>query len=178
MENSGRILAFDLSAKRLRPLAARAGRAGVSIIEPHGLKDPVARAAIGELSAKADRVLVDAPCSGTGTWRRAPDARWKLTPDRLAEYCQIQSEVLREAAALVRPGGRLVYVTCSVLRRENTDQVVSFLRDRPDFISRPTREVLSADLPSASTVEVGTMLTPHSAGTDGFFIAVLERSGE
>lgn len=183
MANSGRIFAFDLSAARLEPLGERARRAGTAIIETHGLADRATRAVLDELSGSADRVLVDAPCSGTGTWRRAPDARWKLTPDRLAGYCQAQSRVLREAAALVRPGGRLVYVTCSILPRENGAQVETFLSQVPGFSPVPTGEVWHEALQSPPpaglhAMTAGLLLTPHTTGTDGFFIAVFERDAE
>jgi 16S rRNA (cytosine967-C5)-methyltransferase len=183
MANSGRIFAFDLSVARLEPLGERARRAGAAIIETHGLADPATRAVLDELSGSADRVLVDAPCSGTGTWRRAPDARWRLTPDRLADYCQAQSQVMREAAALVRPGGRLVYVTCSILPRENGAQVEAFLSEFPGFAPMPTDEVWRAAVQSPPpaglhAMTAGLLLTPHTTGTDGFFMAVFERDAE
>jgi 16S rRNA (cytosine967-C5)-methyltransferase len=183
MANRGRIYAFDLSAARLEPLGERARRAGAAIIETHGLADPATRAVLDDLCGSADRVLVDAPCSGTGTWRRAPDARWKLTPDRLAGYCQAQSQVLREAAALVRPGGRLVYVTCSILPRENCAQVEAFLSQVAGFTPLPTGEVWRTALQSPPPAGLhamtgGLLLTPHTTGTDGFFIAVFERDAE
>jgi 16S rRNA (cytosine967-C5)-methyltransferase len=183
MANSGRIYAFDLSAARLEPLGERARRAGAATIETHGLADPATRAVLDELSGSADRVLVDAPCSGTGTWRRTPDARWKLTPELLADYCQAQSQVLREAAGLVRPGGRLVYVTCSVLPRENDTQVEAFLSQVSGFSPLPTGEVWRAamQLPPPAGLHAttaGLLLTPHTTGTDGFFMAVFERDAE
>jgi 16S rRNA (cytosine967-C5)-methyltransferase len=183
MANSGRIIAFDLSAARLGPLGERARRAGAAIIETYDLADPATRAILDDLSASADRVLVDAPCSGTGTWRRAPDARWKLTPERLAGYCHAQSQVLREAAALVRPGGRLVYVTCSILPRENDAQIEAFLSQVLGFTRLPADDVWRAAMQSPPpaglhTTPAGLLLTPHTTGTDGFFIAVFERDAE
>ena len=146
MENSGEIAAFDIRAEALDELARRAARAGASIVHrasaPQGL---------------FDLVFVDAPCSGTGTWRRQPELRWRLTPERLAELTAIQDALLAQAARHVAPGGRLVYATCSILPCENEDRIAAFLESHPSFARDGA--VLRA--------------SPLSTGTDGFFAARL-----
>jgi 16S rRNA (cytosine967-C5)-methyltransferase len=127
--------------------------------------------------ASFDRVLVDAPCTGSGTWRRNPDARWFLTATDLDELVDKQRRILDSAARLVRPGGRLVYVTCSLLAREDEDQVREFLSAHPDFRIVPVPAIwertIGGACPSTSDALV---LTPRGQGTDGFFVAVLERA--
>ena len=124
----------------------------------------------------ADRLLLDMPCSGTGTWRRAPDQPHRLTPDMLASYRTQQAAILGRAAPLVAPGGRLIYATCSVLAEENEDQISAFLDAHPDFEMIPIeavwRETIGTEPPAAGP---GLQLSPHSHGTDGFFLAVLVR---
>ena len=126
-----------------------------------------------------DRVLVDAPCSGSGTWRRNPDQKWKLTPDGLAEVMQKQSSVLESAARLVAPGGRLIYVTCSILKQENEDRVEAFLAEHGDFFAHPVAEIWSEILSDVAYPGIPEnpylRLTPADHGTDGFFVAVLGR---
>jgi 16S rRNA (cytosine967-C5)-methyltransferase len=123
-----------------------------------------------------DRVLVDAPCTGTGTWRRNPDAKWKLTPEDVAELSQVQRNILDSAWRLVKPGGRLIYATCSLLAEENEAQVEAFLAAHADFKPVPVGEVwagaVGGDCPATSAT---LSLTPAQHGTDGFFAAVLER---
>jgi 16S rRNA (cytosine967-C5)-methyltransferase len=122
-----------------------------------------------------DRVFVDAPCTGTGTWRRNPDAKWRLQPTDLAELTQLQREILDSAARLVKPGGRLVYVTCSLLREEDEDQVAHFLAGHADFALRPIAEVWAETIGGACPAGPETLrLTPAKHGTDGFFVAVLQ----
>ncbi|HEY9536544.1 MAG TPA: rRNA cytosine-C5-methylase, partial [Kiloniellaceae bacterium] len=132
-----------------------------------------------DLQAAFDRVLVDAPCSGSGAWRRHPDARWRLTPADLERYKAAQRDLLRAAARPVRPGGRLVYVTCSLLAEENDDQAAAFLADVPDFTALPVaaiwQRVLPSPYPGKDAAEPFLMLTPRRHGTDGFFVAVLQR---
>jgi 16S rRNA (cytosine967-C5)-methyltransferase len=158
MGNRGHIVAADVSDARLKAAVQRFRRAGVHNAECHRLVagDKWAKRRAGGF----DRVLVDAPCSGTGTWRRNPDARIRLRPDHLAELRAKQESILQAASALVKPGGRLIYGTCSLLTEENEDQVTAFLRRNPSFAA------------------VGTplVLTPASHGTDGFFGAALERA--
>ena len=180
MQGRGRLLAMDVVQARLDRSALRLRRAGVNekneaFVERRAAKD---LAAAEELHAAFDRVLVDAPCSGSGAWRRHPDARWRLTPQDLERYQAAQREVLRRAAALVKPGGRLVYITCSLLAEENADQASGFLADAPDFTAVPLGAVWRSVLPSRYPGGGGPFLTltPLRHGTDGFFVAVFERS--
>lgn len=169
MDNRGILLASDTDRARLSRLAPRADRAGVSIIETV-LLDPGREAdALAEWSGKADAVLVDAPCSGTGTWRRNPEARWRLTEAQLARYAALQVRLLDLAATLVRPGGRLVYVTCSLLDAEGADQVAGFLVRHSEWSS--ASPMLAAGSPRGG----GLRLSPSRDGTDGFFVAILTR---
>jgi len=179
MENRGRLLALDVDQARLDRAASRLARAGASLVERRvlGADDDLA----GEARA-FDRVLVDAPCSGSGAWRRAPDARWRLDGDRLAAYHAAQGQALARAALLPRPGGRLVYATCSILPSENERAVAAFLAGHPDFAAVPGadawRAALAAAPPEGTITEDGWIaLTPHRHGTDGFFVAVMERAG-
>jgi 16S rRNA (cytosine967-C5)-methyltransferase len=172
MDNRGQLLACDVAAPRLEGAIRRLRRAGVHNVERHLI---VAGDKWAKRRAKAfDRVLVDAPCSGTGTWRRNPDARQRFTPTDLAELLPKQVAILDQAASLVRSGGRLVYATCSLLFAENEAQVSAFLTRHSDFTLIP----LAAAWPfSAAPPNVGDFLalTPARHGTDGFFAAVLER---
>jgi 16S rRNA (cytosine967-C5)-methyltransferase len=178
MENRGHIVACDVSEPRLEGAVRRLRRAGVHNVERHltvaGDRWAKRRA------ASFDRVLVDAPCTGTGTWRRNPDARLRLVPEDLAELVAKQSFIIDQAARLVRIGGRLVYATCSLLADENEAQVSAFLSRRSDFAlvppeavwpSAPRGRVRAEDLTDGAAVQ----LTPARDGTDGFFCAVLER---
>jgi 16S rRNA (cytosine967-C5)-methyltransferase len=123
-----------------------------------------------------DRGLVDAPCSGTGTWRRNPDAKWTLTPDDVSELTALQQRILDSAARLVKPGGRLIYATCSLLPSENSGQVTAFLKDHADFALRSVAELWPEAVGGASPTSGETLqLTPAAHETDGFFVAVLER---
>ena len=177
MGNRGRLVALDSEAARLERARPRLARAGVTC---HALQT-----LSGDdgpwLSAEAagfDRVLVDAPCSGSGAWRRNPDARWRLTPEALAELLETQATLLDRAAALVRPGGRLIYATCSLLAEENGAQIESFLARATDFALKPYGEVWRAAIGSTPPDRAATLtLTPARHGTDGFFVAVLERGG-
>lgn len=181
MNDRGLILACDVNAKRLYELARRAKRAGVHIVERQLLRDPDPRAGadpdLARFESWADLVVVDVPCSGTGTWRRAPDLRWRLTEERLHGYERLQQRLLARAAALVRPGGRLCYITCSVLESENEAQIEGFLQAFPHF-----RLIPKAMLPAPAGLGIdsadptlGLRLSPARHGTDGFFFASLER---
>jgi 16S rRNA (cytosine967-C5)-methyltransferase len=178
MKNSGQIHAYDGDKRRLRPIFERLGRAGVSIVE---VLTPGDDAALTALGPRFDTVLIDAPCTGSGTWRRRPDSKWRLTPQQLAQRQADQRAVLARGAALVRPGGRLVYVTCSLLPEENADQIAAFLAAAAPFAIVPWRtqwqKHVSATPPpqSADGREDTLQLTPAMHGTDGFFIAVLAR---
>ena len=167
MANEGAILACDVDRARLSRLAPRAERAGVTIAETRLLDPRREAAALADWNGKADGVLVDAPCSGTGTWRRNPEARWRLTPDRLARYVQMQAQVLAVAAPLVRPGGALVYIVCSLLDAEGAAQVDAFLHAHPGWRAD------ALDLPAGRPRGAGLRLTPAHDQTDGFFVARL-----
>jgi 16S rRNA (cytosine967-C5)-methyltransferase len=176
MGNAGRIVACDTVARRLDGATARLRRAGVSNVERRLLateRDPWVK----KHKAGFDRVLVDAPCTGTGTWRRNPDARWFLAPSDLDELVAKQGRILDSAARLVRPGGRLVYVTCSLLPDEDEDQAKRFVAAHPDFTLRPASEIWSGALPGqCPSPDPFLLLTPRRNGTDGFFVAVFERA--
>tara|TARA_R110000868_G_scaffold116608_3_gene310199 strand:+ start:959 stop:2272 length:1314 start_codon:yes stop_codon:yes gene_type:complete len=182
MGNRGQIHACDTDRRRLGKLMPRAQRAGARniqtrVITPEGFADGVDNDLV-ELADKMDRVLVDAPCSGTGAWRRSPDARWKLTPELLASYVTAQDEVLARGALAVRPGGRLIYVTCSVLPSENEARIEAFLSNRPDFAVADWQVYWPEDVTAPNCATGGPLrLSPASTGTDGFFVCILERTG-
>lgn len=167
MGGEGRIVACDVDRARLSRLAPRAARAGLSIVETRLLNPNRELEALADLQRTADVVFVDAPCSGTGTWRRNPEARWRLTPDRLARLTATQAHVLEVAETLVRPGGALVYVVCSLLDEEGSNQVDAFLRGHAGWSAAPI------DLPLGAALGNGHRLTPARDGTDGFFVARL-----
>lgn len=177
MGNAGQIQAYDSEMRQLRPIFERLTRAGVSNVE---VLEGGNREALVAPGPRFDVVLVDAPCTGSGTWRRRPDSKWRLRRAALAERCRDQEAVLALGASLVRPGGRLVYVTCSLLPEENGDRVEAFLGRNPGFALQPYKDVWRAHLPgeppvSADGGEGGLLLTPASHGSDGFFIAGLQR---
>lgn len=176
MEGKGQLYAFDINGKRLGRLKPRQKRAGAHNVQPHILAGAADKLVAG-LQAGCQRVLVDAPCSGSGAWRRQPGASWRLSEKDLARYQDMQQKILDSAAALVAPGGRLIYTTCSVLKGENEDQVTAFLARHDEFQLLPIRDVWEEALATAPP-ELGEMLhlTPLKHGTDGFFGAVLERS--
>ncbi|MGH8736039.1 MAG: RsmB/NOP family class I SAM-dependent RNA methyltransferase [Burkholderiales bacterium] len=173
MRGTGRLYAMDVSAKRLHALAPRAARAGVSNIHSLALAEG-GDVRAKRLAGKLDRVLVDAPCSGFGTLRRNPDLKWRHGPAAVVELAQKQLRILRAAARLVKPGGRLVYATCSILEAENEAVMERFVADHPEFASLSCSELLAAQgiaLPAGGRLR----LWPHLHGTDGFFAAALER---
>jgi len=165
MANRGRIIASDVDRARLARLAPRASKAGATIIETRLLDGGREADALADISA--DVVFVDAPCSGSGTWRRNPEARWRLTPDRLDRYAAMQRHVLALGVPAVRPGGALVFVTCSLLDAEGADQVERFLAGHPGWQAEPLA------LPFGRARGQGVRLTPAHDGTDGFFVARL-----
>jgi 16S rRNA (cytosine967-C5)-methyltransferase len=172
MKNSGRLYAFDVSDKRLANLKPRLARSGLSNVHPVRIEHE-RDAKVKRLAGKIDRVLVDAPCSGLGTLRRNPDLKWRQSETSVAELTAKQAAILTAAATLVRPGGRLVYATCSLLDAENDAVVDAFLAAHPDFALVPADQALAKhglDLPGERL-----HLLPHRHGTDGFFAAVLER---
>jgi 16S rRNA (cytosine967-C5)-methyltransferase len=179
MENHGQIYATDNDARRLAPIHDRLARAGVRNVQ---VRTPRAKAdAVTDLDGKIDCVLVDAPCTGIGTWRRNPDAKWRLRPGSLEVRRKEQEAVLDRAAALVNPGGRIVYITCSILPEENDDALSAFMERHAGFTPVPLDRVLdetqlgrlkSVVRPTAH----GLQLTPHKTGTDGFYAAILVRN--
>ncbi len=182
MGNSGRIVACDVSEARLKRAQQRFKRAGVFNVEPRHLsseRDKWVKRRKAKFDGGFDRVLVDAPCSGSGTWRRNPDQKWSLTSEGLNELTGKQAGILESAARLVSPGGRLIYVTCSILREENEEQIDRFLAENQSFFAHPIQEVWQASLPGVDCpVDADAMhlrLTPADHGTDGFFVAVLGR---
>jgi 16S rRNA (cytosine967-C5)-methyltransferase len=182
MDNKGQIYAYDADIRRLKPLHERMARAGVRNVQvrsPRGAED-----VLGDLEGRMDLVLVDAPCTGTGTWRRNPDAKWRVRPGALAQRIAEQAKVLEQAAHYVRPGGRLAYVTCSLLDEENGAQVRALLAKRSDFHPiAPTEAALALGAQGAAlaaaalTSREGLLMTPRRTGTDGFFVSVLRREG-
>jgi 16S rRNA (cytosine967-C5)-methyltransferase len=174
MANTGTVYAFDVAAYRLERIRPRLRRAGIDNVQPIAITG-ADDARVRRLLHKADRVLVDAPCSGTGTLRRNPDIKWRsLDLDGLGAA---QRAILEAAAALVRPGGRLVYATCSLLREENEDVVTAFLEAQRDFSIAPAAEVLARRQITVPGTGELLRLWPHRHGTDGFFGAVLARAG-
>jgi 16S rRNA (cytosine967-C5)-methyltransferase len=177
MQNTGQIYAYDADKRQLRPIFERLKRAGARNVQVMEAGDA---AALDALGPRFDLVLIDAPCTGSGTWRRKPDSKWRLKPSNIPERQGEQARVLDQGARLVKPGGQLVYVTCSVLPEENADQVAGFLSRHADFALLPYgeawRERLGSEPPASADSSGDTLqLTPASHGTDGFFIALLER---
>jgi 16S rRNA (cytosine967-C5)-methyltransferase len=179
MENSGQLYAYDSDRMRLRPIFERLKRAGVRNVQVLPAGDCEA---LDKLDGRMDLVLIDAPCTGSGVWRRRPDAKWRLSPQMLEARQAEQRAVLDEGAALVKPGGRLAYITCSVLPSENRDQVDAFLDRHTGFKLLPWPSLWAGSLPgspplaSADGSTGSLQITPLSHGTDGFFIVVLERT--
>jgi len=178
MRSTGRIYAFDIHAKRLAGLGPRLARSGLSNVYPAAIaseNDP----RIKRLAGKIDRVLVDAPCSGTGTLRRNPDLKWRFDEHELERLRGVQAAVLAGAARLVKPGGRLVYATCSILAQENQEQIAAFLAAHPQFAVVDAAGVLAAQdihVDAAARFAPWFVMLPHLHGSDGFFAAVLERA--
>jgi len=180
MQGKGRLIATDHDKRQLAPIYERLSRAGVHNCEvrtPKGPNEP-----LSDIHASADLVLIDAPCTGTGTWRRNPDAKWRMRPGALEVRLKDQIEVLDRASALVKPGGRIAYITCSVLPPENGDQVRSFLARHPDFAVVPPAQTVAvlwdkAEDFAAATLQSaeGLLMTPRRTGTDGFFVSVLKK---
>ncbi|MGE5366410.1 MAG: RsmB/NOP family class I SAM-dependent RNA methyltransferase [Betaproteobacteria bacterium] len=182
MDNHGQIYATDLDKRRLAPIHARLLRAGARNVQ---VRTPTGRGAsdvLADLVGRADLVMIDAPCSGTGAWRRSPDAKWRIRPGALAERLKEQQVVLERATSLAKPGGRIAYVTCSVLPEENNDQVEAFVTRHPDFsVEKPAdmakvlgeRAYLFAR--AALISDQGLLMTPRRTDTDGFFVSLLRR---
>jgi 16S rRNA (cytosine967-C5)-methyltransferase len=181
MQGKGRLIATDHDKRQLAPIHERLSRAGVHNAEirtPKGADDPVA-----DIKASADLVLIDAPCTGTGTWRRNPDAKWRMRPGALEIRIRDQVEVLDRAARMVKAGGRIAYITCSVLAEENAEQVRAFLARHPEFSIRAPEETASvlwdraeAFSQAALRLPEGWLMTPRRTGTDGFFVSILKKA--
>jgi 16S rRNA (cytosine967-C5)-methyltransferase len=169
MDGEGAILATDTDRNRLSRLAPRAERAGATTIETRQLNPGREAEMLEDWGGSADCVLIDAPCSGTGTWRRNPEARWRLSHERLDRLVATQQHVLSIGADLVRPGGALVYIVCSLLDEEGAGQVAAFLADHAGWHAEPLK------LPAGRAHGAGVRLTPAHDATDGFFVARLTR---
>jgi len=175
MRNQGEILAFDIDPKRLKQLPPRARRAGASIIR---IADRRGGPAWGK--GLFDVVLVDVPCSGSGAWRRSPDQKWRLTPERLAEHRSLQAWLIDDGARHTKPGGRLVYATCSLLMSENEDVCRVFLERHADFrLVLAAKAWGDAGLPAPAPLGVGEYFraSPYRTATDGFFACIIQRTG-
>jgi len=179
MANRGSLYATDLDSRRLAPLHDRVARSGASIVE---VRIPRSRGhePFADIAGQADLILVDAPCTGSGTWRRNPDAKWRVRPGALAERIKDQAEVLARAAKLVKPGGRIAYITCSVLPEENDGAIRAFLARHPGFAPVAPIDVLTGaesdfSLLARFATEYGLQLSPRRTGTDGFYLACLRR---
>ncbi|MBY5671297.1 RsmB/NOP family class I SAM-dependent RNA methyltransferase [Rhizobium leguminosarum] len=177
MQNKGQVHAYDADRKRLAPIIERLKRAGTRNVQVHD----DARA-LSALAGRCDKVLVDAPCTGTGTWRRRPDTKWRLTAKNLDERTAQQQDALAQASGFVKSGGDLIYVTCSVLPQENEEQARRFTADNPDFqlvSALPAWEALfGKDAPRPHSSDGLTVtLTPASTDTDGFFFCRMQRKG-
>lgn len=180
MQGKGRLIATDHDKRQLAPIHERLSRAGVhnaDVRTPKGPDDT-----LSDIKESADLVVIDAPCTGTGTWRRNPDAKWRMRPGALEVRTKDQIAVLDRAAALAKPGGRIAYITCSVLPQENNEQVSRFMIRHPEFTVVPPSQVASvlwdkADDFTAATLQSdeGLLMTPRRTGTDGFFVSVLKR---
>lgn len=178
MQNTGQVYAYDSDKMQLRPIFERLKRAGARNVQVMNAGDEAGLEALGP---RFDLVFVDAPCSGSGTWRRRPDAKWRLSRENLEARRADQRHVLETAARMVKPGGRIVYVTCSILPEENCDQVRWFCETHEGFRPSPYTDVwqqqLGTDAPVSSLAQAdGLQLTPARHGTDGFYMAILSRN--
>ena len=184
MEGKGQIHAYDIDGRRLSALIPRLKRSGAHNVQ---LVHPSEPEALEALKGQMDLVFVDAPCTGTGTWRRRPDAKWRLKDKQLAKRIEEQTEILEKASEFVKPGGRLLYATCSFLKEEDEDRVAAFLSAHPEFTEQNAAEsaIASGLLTDEGAAKVragcktGTSvrLTPRTAATDGFFFSLMVRTG-
>ena len=180
MENRGQIYATDIDKRQLAPIHERITRAGARNIQvrtPRGEAELLA-----DLAGRIDLVVIDAPCTGTGAWRRNPDAKWRVRPGALAERKKQQQTLLERAAMLVKAGGRIAYITCSVLAEENDDQVSAFVGRHADFsvekpadMAQPLGERAYLFTRAALISDAGLLMTPRRTDTDGFFVSLLRR---
>jgi 16S rRNA (cytosine967-C5)-methyltransferase len=181
MQNKGQLYATDDDKRRLAPIHARLARAGarnVQVRAPKSIGNELA-----DLAGRIDLVLIDAPCTGIGAWRRNPDAKWRVRPGALEQRVKEQADILERAVPLVKPGGRIAYVTCSVLDEENGAQIVAFAACHPDFSVEKPAETANALGERAYLFrravlisEQGLLMTPRRTDTDGFFVSLLRRS--
>ena len=188
MRNTGRLYAFDVSAHRLEQLKPRLARSGLNNVYPMAIADET-DARIQRLAGKADRVLIDAPCSGLGTLRRKPDVKWRLSPKDIPAFAATQAAILRQAARLLKPGGRLVYATCSLLPAENEAVAMQFSAEQKSAFmplnaaqilqSRKVKDAMQLCSPAEAATDATAgqflRLWPHLHGTDGFCAAVWQR---
>jgi 16S rRNA (cytosine967-C5)-methyltransferase len=181
MHNQGQLYATDSDKRRLAPIHERLARSGARNVQVRTPKSVGTE--LSDLAGRADLVLIDAPCTGIGTWRRNPDAKWRVRPGALAVRLKEQAAVLDRAAALVKPGGRIAYVTCSVLVEENGDQIRAFLAREPGFALVPPGEVANALGERAYLFrhavlmsDEGLLMTPRRTDTDGFYVSVMART--
>jgi 16S rRNA (cytosine967-C5)-methyltransferase len=182
MQNKGQIFATDDDKRRLAPIHDRLKRSGARNVQVRTPKSVGGE--IDDLAGRSDLVLIDAPCTGTGAWRRNPDAKWRMRPGALEQRVKEQAEILDRAGALLKAGGRIAYITCSVLDEENGAQVRSFLARQPGFAVQLPAEAIQT-LGEAAAVftkaarlsDDGILMTPRTTGTDGFFVSVLRRTG-
>jgi 16S rRNA (cytosine967-C5)-methyltransferase len=182
MQNKGQIFATDDDKRRLAPIHDRLKRSGARNVQVRSPKSVGGE--IDDLSGRMDLVLIDAPCTGTGAWRRNPDAKWRMRPGALEQRQKEQAEVLDRAVALLKPDGRIAYITCSVLEEENGGQVRAFLQRNPSFspeapgtVAQALGERAFVFSKAARLSEEGILMTPRLTGTDGFFVSLLRRTG-
>ncbi len=177
MGNSGQIYALDIEARRMKDIAERCKRADLHNVQQQVIpEDGQTNDALEKIEGGADIVFVDAPCSGSGTWRRQPEQKWFLTEEKLAEYVKLQAEIIEKAAKFVKPGGRLVYATCSLFAEENANQVDAFLAKNTEYKAIPVDSIWTeAGLQGEPISTPYMQITPNSFGADGFFTAVLQR---
>ncbi|MEM9738505.1 MAG: RsmB/NOP family class I SAM-dependent RNA methyltransferase [Pseudomonadota bacterium] len=183
MEGKGQVFAYDIDGRRLSALIPRLKRSGAHNVQ---LCHPDEPGVLKSLEGQMDCVFIDAPCSGTGTWRRKPDTKWRLTEKSFAKRQDEQAEILRASAKYVKPGGRILYATCSFLMEEDEDQVTDFLSDMPEFTPQSAADAAIASglltddgariVKANESASGGVRLTPRRTGTDGFFFAVLRRN--
>jgi len=181
MQGKGRLIATDHDKRQLAPIYERLSRAGVHNCDVRTPKGP--NDTLSDIHSSADLVLIDAPCTGTGTWRRNPDAKWRMRPGALEVRLKDQVAVLDRAAALIKPGGRIAYITCSVLPPENGEQIRAFVARHPEFaVVAPAQAMAAlwdkAEDFAAATLQSpeGLLMTPRRTGTDGFFVSILKRN--
>ena len=182
MQNKGQIFATDDDKRRLAPIHERLKRSGarnVQVRTPKSIGDE-----ISDLAGRMDLVLIDAPCTGTGSWRRNPDAKWRMRPGALEQRQKEQVEILDRAVPFVKAGGRIAYITCSVLEEENDSQARGFLARHPEFAVQPPTDVIKSlgerafmFAKAARLSELGTLMTPRATDTDGFYVSVMRRAG-